>query len=156
MGYMALELFYKNIGGVSYKADVYSFGMLLMEIAGKRRNWNASANSSQIYFPLWVYGQFIDGKHIKMGESTEEERKMVKKMMVVTLWCIQMKPITHPSMNKIVEMLQGSIEFLQMPPKPFMHPQAMPSENGNDLDPTQLPILLGACMDSVTMDISAG
>ncbi|THF99618.1 hypothetical protein TEA_004063 [Camellia sinensis var. sinensis] len=28
MGYMAPELFYKNIGGVSYKADVYSFGML--------------------------------------------------------------------------------------------------------------------------------
>ncbi|GMP24813.1 hypothetical protein CsSME_00001958 [Camellia sinensis var. sinensis] len=52
MGYMAPELFYKNIGGVSYKADVYSFGMLLMEIAGKRRNWNASANSSQIFFPF--------------------------------------------------------------------------------------------------------
>ncbi|XP_074343573.1 rust resistance kinase Lr10-like [Apium graveolens] len=28
MGYMAPELFYKNIGVVSYKADVYSFGML--------------------------------------------------------------------------------------------------------------------------------
>ncbi|GMP24771.1 hypothetical protein CsSME_00001925 [Camellia sinensis var. sinensis] len=55
MGYMAPELFYKNIGGVSYKADVYSFGMLLMEIVGKRRNWNASANLSQIYFPSWVY-----------------------------------------------------------------------------------------------------
>ncbi|XP_028072759.1 rust resistance kinase Lr10-like [Camellia sinensis] len=74
MGYMGPELFYKNIGGVSFKADVYSFGMLLMEIAAKRRNWNASANSSQIYFPSWVYGQFIDGKHIKMGETTKEER----------------------------------------------------------------------------------
>ncbi|GLT61966.1 hypothetical protein SLA2020_346360 [Shorea laevis] len=31
-GYIAPELFYKNIGGVSYKADVYSFGMLLMEM----------------------------------------------------------------------------------------------------------------------------
>ncbi|XP_039173654.1 rust resistance kinase Lr10-like [Eucalyptus grandis] len=34
LGYMAPELFYRNIGGVSYKADVYSFGMLLMEVAG--------------------------------------------------------------------------------------------------------------------------
>ncbi|XP_065622040.1 rust resistance kinase Lr10-like isoform X2 [Quercus suber] len=33
LGYMAPELFYKNIGGVSYKADVYSFGMLLLEIS---------------------------------------------------------------------------------------------------------------------------
>jgi len=30
IGYMAPEMFYKNIGGISHKADVYSFGMLLM------------------------------------------------------------------------------------------------------------------------------
>lgn len=30
LGYMAPELFHKNIGSISYKADVYSFGMLLM------------------------------------------------------------------------------------------------------------------------------
>ncbi|KAI5344183.1 hypothetical protein L3X38_012060 [Prunus dulcis] len=35
IGYMAPELFYKNIRGVSYKADVYSFGMLLMEMGSK-------------------------------------------------------------------------------------------------------------------------
>jgi len=36
--YMALKLFYKNIGGVSYKFDVYSFRMLLMEMASRRKN----------------------------------------------------------------------------------------------------------------------
>ncbi|BBN70438.1 Protein kinase superfamily protein [Prunus dulcis] len=52
MGYMAPELFYKNISGVSYKADVYSFGMLLMEMGSRRKNLNARAeHSSQIYFP---------------------------------------------------------------------------------------------------------
>ncbi|KAK7856683.1 rust resistance kinase lr10 [Quercus suber] len=30
LGYIASELFYKNIGGVFYKADVYSFGMLFV------------------------------------------------------------------------------------------------------------------------------
>jgi serine/threonine protein kinase len=58
LGYMTLELFYKNIGDVSYKADVYSFGMLLMEMAGRRKNINTFAeHSSQIYFPTWVYDQ---------------------------------------------------------------------------------------------------
>ncbi|PNX73678.1 receptor-like protein kinase, partial [Trifolium pratense] len=33
MGYMAPELLYKNIGSISNKADVYSFGMMLMEMA---------------------------------------------------------------------------------------------------------------------------
>ncbi|GMP67738.1 hypothetical protein CsSME_00027620 [Camellia sinensis var. sinensis] len=108
MGYMAPELFYKNIGRVSYKVDVYSFGMLLMEMAGRRRNLNAD---------------------VEMGESTEEERQMIRKMIITALWCIQMKPDDRPAMNKVVEMLEGNIELVQMPPKPFLTPQEMPTED---------------------------
>uniref|UniRef100_A0A5B7ALL0 Protein kinase domain-containing protein n=1 Tax=Davidia involucrata TaxID=16924 RepID=A0A5B7ALL0_DAVIN len=131
MGYMAPELFYKNIGGVSYKADVYSFGMLLMEMAGRRKNLNAFADHfSQIYFPSWVYDQFNEGKDIEMGDATEEERKMVKKMIIVALWCIQMKPGDRPSMHEVIDMLEAeNVEQLQMPPKPFLTPQEMPAEN---------------------------
>ncbi|XP_023911755.1 rust resistance kinase Lr10-like [Quercus suber] len=121
LGYIAPELFYKNIGGVSYKADVYSFGMLLLETASKRKNLNAFAeHSSQIYFPTWVYGQFNEGNDIEMEDATEEEKKIVKKMIIVALWCIQMKPSDRPSMNKVVEMLEGEVECLQMPSKPFL------------------------------------
>ncbi|KAK9025544.1 hypothetical protein V6N11_038408 [Hibiscus sabdariffa] len=52
IGYIAPELVYKNLGGISYKADVYSFGMLLMEMIGRRKNVNAFADhTSQVYFP---------------------------------------------------------------------------------------------------------
>ncbi|XP_062079225.1 rust resistance kinase Lr10-like [Humulus lupulus] len=37
MGYIAPELFYKNIGRVSNKSNVYSFGMLLMEMENRRK-----------------------------------------------------------------------------------------------------------------------
>ncbi|XLT89730.1 hypothetical protein HN873_011405 [Arachis hypogaea] len=51
IGYTAPELFYNNIGGVSYKADIYSFGMLLMEMANRRKNLNLHAeNSSSTFF----------------------------------------------------------------------------------------------------------
>ena len=121
LGYIAPELFYKNIGGVSYKADIYSFGMLLLETASKRKNLNAFAeHSGQIYFPTWVYGQFNEGNDIEMEDATEEEKKTVKKMIIVALWCIQMKPSDRPSMNKVVEMLEGEVECLQMPSKPFL------------------------------------
>jgi serine/threonine protein kinase len=121
LGYMAPELFYKNIGGVSYKADVYSFGMLLMEMAGRRKNLNVIAeHSSQIYFPTWAYGQLNDGNDIEMEDATEEEKKIGKKMIIVALWCIQMKPNDRPSMNKVVQMLEGEVECLQMPSKPFL------------------------------------
>lgn len=149
---MAPELFYKNLGGVSYKADVYIFGMLLMEMASRRRNRNSSARSSQTFFPSWVYDQFAKGWNLQIGETTEEESEMVKKMILVALWCIQMKPTDRPSMNKVVEMLEGNIELLHMPPKPFLYPQALSAENnGMNIRSSDLS---GACLDSITCDIS--
>ncbi|KAF7148546.1 hypothetical protein RHSIM_Rhsim03G0202800 [Rhododendron simsii] len=152
LGYMAPELFYKNIGGISYKADIYSFGMLLMELACRRRNWNSLANSSQVFFPSWVYDQFAEGKNLQIGETTEEESEMVKKMMLVALWCIQMRPSDRPSMNKVVEMLEGNLELLHTPSKPFLYSQAMPVEN-NGMN-IMLPNLSGACSDAMTSEIT--
>ncbi|XP_052171574.1 LEAF RUST 10 DISEASE-RESISTANCE LOCUS RECEPTOR-LIKE PROTEIN KINASE-like 2.1 isoform X3 [Diospyros lotus] len=125
-GYMAPELLYNNIGGVSHKADIYSFGILLMEMTSKRRNLNAYADhTSQIYFPSWVYVQLNKGKGIEMEDANEEEKVLVNKMMLVALWCIQMKPIDRPSMSKVVEMLEGCVELIPMPPKPSLCPQEM-------------------------------
>ncbi|CAJ2674625.1 unnamed protein product [Trifolium pratense] len=123
IGYMAPELVYKNIGGVSYKADVYSFGMLLMEMASKRKNLNSNAeHSSQMYFPFWIYDQLRNEEEIEMGDVTEEDMKIVRKMIMVALWCIQLKPNDRPSMSKVVEMLEGDIESIEMPPGPTMYP----------------------------------
>ncbi|CAJ1971754.1 unnamed protein product [Sphenostylis stenocarpa] len=123
IGYMAPELFYKNIGGISYKSDVYSFGMLLMEMASRRKNLNAQVeHSSQIYFPEWVYDHLRKDRDIDMEDITEEEKKIVKKMMIVALWCIQMKPNDRPSMNKVVEMLEGDIEDLEIPENFSLYP----------------------------------
>ncbi|RVW87506.1 Rust resistance kinase Lr10 [Vitis vinifera] len=131
LGYIAPELFYKNIGGVSFKADVYSFGMLLLAMVGKRKNVNAFArHSSQIYFPSWIYDRYDQGEDMEMGDATEDEKKYVRKMVIVALWCVQMKPVDRPSMSKTLEMLEGDIELLKMPPKPTLwsienHEQSM-------------------------------
>uniref|UniRef100_F6HWF2 Protein kinase domain-containing protein n=1 Tax=Vitis vinifera TaxID=29760 RepID=F6HWF2_VITVI len=131
LGYIAPELFYKNLGGVSFKADVYSFGMLLLEMVGKRKNVNAFAeHSSQIYFPSWIYNRYDQGEDMEMGDATEDEKKYVRKMVIVALWCIQMKPMDRPSMSKTLEMLEGAVELLKMPPKPTLwsienHEQSM-------------------------------
>ncbi|CAL5401435.1 unnamed protein product [Camellia sinensis] len=153
MGYMAPELFYKNIGGISYKADVYSFGMLLMEMTSRKRN--LTNHTSEIYFPSWIYVQFKEGRDIEMGETNEEEVMMVKKMIIVALWCIQMKPSDRPSMNKVVEMLEGNVEQLQMPSKPFLCPEEMLTEDHRiDTNPTDLPMPSRECINSITLGVS--
>ncbi|KAK8677363.1 hypothetical protein V6N13_142907 [Hibiscus sabdariffa] len=137
IGYIAPELVYKNLGGISYKADVYSFGMLLMKMVGKRKNLNALAeHSSQIYFPSWVYDHFHRGEDIDWEEITDGEKLIMKKMIIIGFWCIQVKPDDRPSMNKVLKMLETEVELLQMPPTPFQLPFEVSTEDHVNDNPT--------------------
>ncbi|CAH8326692.1 unnamed protein product [Eruca vesicaria subsp. sativa] len=75
-----------------------------------------------MYSPNWIYKDFereevmrIFGDHI-----TEEEEKIERKMVLVGLWCIQTNPSHRPTMIKVIEMLEGTLEALQVPPKPLL------------------------------------
>ncbi|GLU21248.1 hypothetical protein SLE2022_373940 [Rubroshorea leprosula] len=141
-GYIAPELFYNNIRGVSYKADVYSFGMLLMEMVGKRRNFKEFVNqSSEVYFPTWIYDQFDRGEDIDLGDVTNVEKNIVKKMVIVALWCVQMKPVIRPSMTKVLEMLDSEIELLKMPPKPCLFPFELPIADHANISLAAMPTM---------------
>ncbi|GAU30850.1 hypothetical protein TSUD_15360 [Trifolium subterraneum] len=133
IGYMAPELFYRNVGTISHKADVYSFGMLLMEMASRRKNMNALAEqSSKIYFPFWIYDQLHDGREVTIENDTIPEMKLAKKMMIVALWCIQTKPKDRPSMDKVLEMLEEEDGDLEIPNKPYFYPEDQPVADVDD------------------------
>ncbi|KAL0358882.1 UNVERIFIED_CONTAM: Rust resistance kinase Lr10 [Sesamum angustifolium] len=119
-GFLPPEMFYKNIGEVSYKADVYSYGMLVLELAARIQALNPYAEKSgKMYFPWWIYKQLSEGEELEIREGDEEARKMVKKMMIVGLWCIQIRAGDRPLMSEVVAMLEGGVELLKMPPMPF-------------------------------------
>ena len=42
-------------------------------------------------------------------------------MVIVAFWCVQMKPMDHPSMSKALDMLEGDVELLELPPKPTLY-----------------------------------
>ncbi|CAN1833531.1 Rust resistance kinase Lr10, partial [Linum perenne] len=68
IGYIAPEVFSRNFGNVSYKADVYSFGMLLLEMVGGRKNVDfTSGDRSEIYFPEWIYNNPVDRPSMKLA-----------------------------------------------------------------------------------------
>uniref|UniRef100_A0ACD5ZN62 Uncharacterized protein n=1 Tax=Avena sativa TaxID=4498 RepID=A0ACD5ZN62_AVESA len=122
MGYIAPELYSRNFGGISYKSDVYSFGMLVLEMVSGRRNSDPSTESqNDVYLPEWIYEKVINGQELALTlETTEEGKEKVRQLAIVALWCIQWNPRNRPSMTKVVNMLTGRLQNLQMPPKPFV------------------------------------
>ncbi|CAN6802700.1 unnamed protein product [Brassica oleracea var. botrytis] len=126
IGYIAPELFSRMYGSVSYKSDVYSYGMLVLEMIGarnKERVEKSDLNNSSAYFPDWIYKDLESGDSTKLlgGELNQEEEDIAKKMIIVGLWCIQLCPTDRPTMNEVIEMMEGSLDTLKAPPKSLLH-----------------------------------
>lgn len=121
MGYIAPEVYSRNFGAVSYKSDVYSFGMLLLEMVSGRRNVDPTIeNPNEIYFPEWIYGRLIRGEVLGLAMEKDTETDIMKKLVIVALWCIQLSPNDRPTMTRVIQLLMGNLDSLQIPPKPFV------------------------------------
>lgn len=131
MGTLPLNVFCKNIGGVSHKSDVYRYGVMILEMVGGSANINPRlerSSSSEMYFPHWVYHHISLQQRLEwLGILTDEEEEISRKMIMVGLWCTQTNPVNRPAMSRVVEMLEGSLEVLQMPPKPYLSSPSRPS-----------------------------
>ncbi|KAL1213106.1 Protein SUPPRESSOR OF NPR1-1 CONSTITUTIVE 4 [Cardamine amara subsp. amara] len=124
VGYIAPEMISRLYGNVSHKSDVYSYGMLVLEMIGARNkekaNQASASNTSSMYFPDWIYRDLELGKsggHSEDGINIEED-ELAKKMTLVGLWCIQPSPPDRPPMNRVVEMMEGNLDALEVPPRP--------------------------------------
>lgn len=108
---------------VSFKCDVYSFGVMLFEIVGRRRNFDVDLGESQEWFPKHVWEKF-DKEELgvvwdKCGIE-EKNRGKAKTMLTVALWCVQYLPEARPSMRDVVKILEGGAQAAT-PPNPFQH-----------------------------------
>ncbi|WZZ16594.1 hypothetical protein YC2023_109683 [Brassica napus] len=66
-------------------------------------------------------------------QITKEEERIAKKMLLVGLWCIQTNPSDLTPMIKVIEMLEGNLETVQIPSKPlFCLPTATVPETLED------------------------
>ncbi|PRQ49146.1 putative protein kinase RLK-Pelle-SD-2b family [Rosa chinensis] len=115
-GYLAPE-WQKNTP-ISVKADIYSFGIVLLELVCCRRNLDVSVRAEEIVLSTWVYKCFVSRELHKFIVGGEEvNKKSLENMVKVGLWCIQDEPALRPSMKSVVLMLQG-ITDISIPPCP--------------------------------------
>ncbi|KAM3740391.1 hypothetical protein ACB098_08G095600 [Castanea mollissima] len=118
-GYVAPEWF-RNIP-VTVKVDVYSFGILFLELVCCRRSFEAEAHDEdQMILADWAYDCYKDRKLELLVENDEEalnEKKRMEKYVMIALWCIQEDPSLRPTMKKVVQMMEGAVE-VSVPPDP--------------------------------------
>ncbi|RVW18281.1 Rust resistance kinase Lr10 [Vitis vinifera] len=92
----------------------------LQDIAlGGRKNIDVTVdNTSQVYFPEWIYNHLDQGEELQIRIDEEGDTQIVKKLTIIGLWCIQWFPADRPSMKLVVQMLEGE-HNLSTPPNPF-------------------------------------
>ncbi|KAM7504855.1 hypothetical protein LguiB_003759 [Lonicera macranthoides] len=114
----------RSIGSVPYKADVYSFGML-MEMVGLKRNVSAIEDNLSQYIPSWVFDRFGKGKDIEMGyRSDDKDDKKTTKKMTFMGFVVHTNESVGPSLDEQSrEMVEGEVEHLRIPPEPFQSQQ---------------------------------
>ncbi|GKV47867.1 hypothetical protein SLEP1_g54725 [Rubroshorea leprosula] len=131
-GYIAPEVFFRNFGAVSLKSDIYSYGMMILEMVGGKKSVQTRVSASSEYFPDWIYRhlELVDELGLQ-GLKSKVETNTERKMILVGLWCIQIKPSNRPSIEKVIEMLEGSVEALPIPPKPILSspPRPLPDSS---------------------------
>jgi serine/threonine protein kinase len=120
IGFIAPEVFSRAFGAVSTKSDVYSYGMMLLEMVRGKTNMKGSAdNSSEEFFPHLLYDHLAGNMQgCEVAHGTEE---VARKLTSVGLFCIQMAPDDRPSMSRVIEMLEKSASEFEMPPRPFLY-----------------------------------
>ncbi|KAA8538593.1 hypothetical protein F0562_028213 [Nyssa sinensis] len=118
-GYLAPE-WLANLP-ITSKSDVYSYGMVLLEIVSGRRNFDVSAETNGKKFSVWAYEEFEKGnvKGIVDKRLTDHEANMEQmvRAIQVSFWCIQEQPSQRPMMGKVVQMLEGIMK-IERPPAP--------------------------------------
>ncbi|XP_059278766.1 cysteine-rich receptor-like protein kinase 2 [Lycium ferocissimum] len=124
LGYMAPE--YLAHGQLTEKADVYSFGVLLLEIVSGRQNnrrKNAEYTKSLVsiaweYFQRGIVEELFDPNLMLHNYHTINVKNEVARVLHVGLLCTQEIPTLRPSMSRALQMFVKKEEELPPPTNP--------------------------------------
>ncbi|KAL5738127.1 hypothetical protein ACOSP7_030888 [Xanthoceras sorbifolium] len=118
-GYMSPE--YAMEGIFSEKSDVFSFGVLLLEIvSGKKNNSlfhpDRPLNLVGYAWELWKEGAGLELMHPTLRDSCSEDQ--VLRCINVALLCVEDNPLDRPSMSVVISMLTSEGVKLPTPKQP--------------------------------------
>ncbi|XP_057772826.1 PTI1-like tyrosine-protein kinase At3g15890 [Salvia miltiorrhiza] len=111
LGYLAPE--YAMLGKASESCDVYSFGILLLELASGKKPLEKLSSTMKRPITDWALPLACERKFSELadvrldGKYNEEE---LKRVVFVGLICAHNQPEKRPTMLEVVELLKGDKE----------------------------------------------
>ncbi|CAK9202714.1 unnamed protein product [Sphagnum troendelagicum] len=109
IGYLAPE--YILYGQLSDKADVYSFGVLLLETISGKKNQDPTQSEVEVYLPTQAWKLYTENRLMDLIDPrlqfNNNEFFEVQRILETAILCVQISPEKRPSMFRVVAMLGG-------------------------------------------------
>ncbi|KAK8648689.1 hypothetical protein V6N13_129436 [Hibiscus sabdariffa] len=117
MGYLAPE--YLQYRQATEKTDVFSFGIVILEVACGRRPIEREVNSQKMENLVdWVWGVHGEGRIIEAADKRlngafgEEE---MRKLLLVGLSCAHPDSAERPSIRRVLQILNNEVDPIAVP-----------------------------------------
>ncbi|XP_058001405.1 G-type lectin S-receptor-like serine/threonine-protein kinase CES101 [Hevea brasiliensis] len=119
-GYMSPE--YALEGLFSIKSDVFSFGVLLLEIVSGRKNTGlyqaAALNLLRYTWQLWTSESGLNSMDPALDNDPSTSTPVLLRYVQIALLCVQESATDRPTMSDVVSMLNNESAFLPSPKPP--------------------------------------
>ncbi|CAN6702113.1 unnamed protein product [Malus baccata var. baccata] len=150
--YMSPE--YARYGHFSEKLDVFSFGVLLLEIVSGKKNvafyrFEHSPTLAGWAWELWKEGRGMEVIDESLRETCQLDEAL--RCIHVGFLCVQEAPADRPTMSSVIHMLQGN-ESTSLPPS--KEPAFSTHRNSNPVRSSEMPTIFSH--NSITMSLPEG
>ncbi|KAK3444255.1 hypothetical protein EUGRSUZ_L00034 [Eucalyptus grandis] len=120
-GYLAPEYF--NERKATRESDMFSFGVVVLEITCGRRTYQ----DGEFHVPLykWVWQLYLVGNMLEAVDQTLDssfDRKEMECLMMVGLWCVHPDPRRRPKAGQVIRFLQLEVPVPELSPAAYEAP----------------------------------
>jgi serine/threonine protein kinase len=112
-GYLAPEWLTSQI---TEKADIYSFGVMVMEIVSGRKNLDTSRSEESIHLITLLEEKVKNGQFTQLADLIDKHntdmlahKQEAMQMMKLAMWCLQINSKKRPPMSDVVKVLEGTM-----------------------------------------------
>ncbi|KAK9691551.1 hypothetical protein RND81_09G203700 [Saponaria officinalis] len=145
LGYLAPECLITGKG--SKESDVYSYGVVALEIACGRRPVESREEPSKVRMVEWVWNLYGKGLLVEAVDARLEgiyEIQQMECLMVVGLWCCHPDPIQRPSIRQVINTLNQDSPLPILPPNLPVPTYFAPPMNMDMFSDTSSSVLTGS------------